>query len=41
MDGWMDDCPDFSLSFSHPVKVVEGGSELIELLLADALGITG
>lgn len=30
-----------SLSRSHPVKVVEGGSELIELLLADALGITG
>lgn len=25
----------------YPVKVVEGGSELIHLLLADALGIPG
>lgn len=26
---------------AHPVEVVEGGSELVELLLADALGVTG
>ena len=26
---------------AHPVKVVEGGPELIHLLLADALGIPG
>lgn len=25
----------------HPVEVVERGSELVELFLADALGITG
>ena len=25
----------------HPVEVVEGGSELVELLLADALGVAG
>lgn len=27
--------------FANPVKVVEGGSELVQLLLADALGVTG
>lgn len=26
---------------SHPVEVVERGSELVELLLADTLGVTG
>ncbi len=26
---------------ANPVKVVEGGSELVQLLLADALGVTG
>lgn len=26
---------------ANPVKVVEWGSELIQLLLADALGVTG
>lgn len=25
----------------HPVEVVEGGPELVELLLADALGVAG
>ncbi len=26
---------------TDPVEVVEGGSELVELLLADALGVAG
>ena len=26
---------------AHPVEVVEGGPELVELLLADALGVAG
>ena len=28
-------------AWPHPVEVVEGGPELVELLLADALGIAG
>lgn len=35
------DCSKCGWWGSHPVEVVEGGPELIHLLLADALGISG